>query len=304
MKTKRRNVSVKLVPVFLILLSICIFSACSKDKSNLLGGENYVVSQKNPIKKENKRIVSVSTQVTEIICDLGCMDRLVARTDFCVFPKEVTKILSIGGVNNPNIEKIISLNPDIVITSSMLPKRLFSSIEQAGLPIISFKETPTIEGMYDVISILGTIVKKENVADSIINDCKQRLEQVKTNCEKLQKEKHISKPKVYYVVGFGNGGDFSAGKDTYINEIFTLAGGDNIAKECVNWTFSQELLFKNQPEYIFIRPEDVSSFCSMYPYSELTAVKQGRVFGISGLDAQTPRSISAIEFISKTIYQN
>lgn len=286
------------------LLLICIvFLSCKEDKSPLIGADNYVVSQKNPLKKENKRIVSVSTQVTEIICDLGCMDRLVARTDFCDYPLEVTKIQSIGGVSNPNIEKIISLNPDVVITSSMMPKKLFALLENAGLPVMSFKESNEIEGMYKVIDILGKLLQRETQADSLINDCKQRLQRTKAACDSIQKEKHISKPKVYYVVGFGASGDFSAGKNTYINEMFALAGADNIAKESINWVFTKEQLFKNEPDYIFIRKNDVEKFCNLSPYNELKAVKEHRVIGLDGMDAQTPRSISLIEFISKKIYE-
>lgn len=289
----------------LLVLGFCIVvtnASCEKHVSFSDTQNNYIVSSKNAIKTENKRIASISTQATEIICDLGCMDRLVCRTDFCDFPKEARNIVSIGGVNNPNIEKIIGLQPDIVVGTSMLPVKLFSAMEDAGLPIISFRESAKIEGMYNVISILGKIVQKESMADSIINDCKQRLQIVEARCDSLRSAKKIAKPTVYYVVGYGASGDFSAGKDTYIDEIFALAGADNIAKNNNKWSFSKEELLKAQPEYIFIRNEDIKQFCNTHPYNELKAVKDGRVVGISGLDAQTPRSISAIEFIANTIY--
>ncbi|MBR1769218.1 MAG: ABC transporter substrate-binding protein [Bacteroidales bacterium] len=287
----------------LILLSLAALSlSCKDDKSPLMGADNYVISSKAPLKKENKRIVSVSTQITEIVCELGCMDRLVARTDFCEYPPNVKKIESIGGVSNPNVEKIISLQPDVVITSSMMPKKLFSQIENAGLPVISFRESNTIEGMYKVINIMGTLLQKEAEADSIINSCKERLAGVKLYCDSLQKIRNITKPKVYYVVGFGAGGDFSSGKDTYIDEMFRLAGADNIAKESMNWTFTKEQIFKNEPDYIFIRSADVEKFCNLSPYKELKAVKNHNVIGIDGMDAQTPRSIDLIEYIAKTIY--
>ncbi|MBQ9313292.1 MAG: ABC transporter substrate-binding protein [Bacteroidales bacterium] len=288
--------------IFILLAIILVFYACKKDESPLIGADNYVVSKKNPLKKENKRIASISTQATEIICALGCEDRLVCRTDFCEYPPSVKNILSIGGVSNPNVEKVIALKPDVVISSSMMPRKVFSILENAGLSVMSFKESSKIEGMYKVMSILGTLVEKQQTADSIINDCKQRLEKVTHYCDSIQKAKNIAKPKVYYVVGYGSSGDFSSGKDTYIDEIFTKAGADNIAKESINWTFTKEQLFKNQPDYIFIRPDDIEKFSNMHPYKELKAVKEGKVIGITGLDAQTPRSISAIEFIANTIY--
>ncbi len=294
----------RIIFISLIASIVVLLWACKKEITPLMGADNYVVSQKNPLKKHNTRIVSVSTQVTEIICDLGCEDRLIARTDFCDYPSSVKKIQSIGGVSNPNIEKIISLSPDVVITSSMLPKKLFSQIENAGLPIISFRESNKIEGMYKVISILGQLLEKESEADSIIEDCKQRLKKVSQKSQKIQNMQKGDKPKVYYVVGYGASGDFSSGKDTYIDEMFALAGADNIAKNSINWTFTKEQLFKNEPDFIFIRTADVESFCNTSPYNQLQAVKNHKVIGIDGMDSQTPRSISLIESISKTIYQN
>ncbi len=293
----------KLTVVACLLTIVALGLSCKEKNSSLMGADNYAVSQKNPLKKENKRIVSVSTQVTEIICDLGCMDRLVARTDFCDYPKEVAKIPSIGGVSNPNIEQIISLRPDVVITSTMMPKKLFSLLENAGLPVMSFKESNKVEGMYKVIDILGTLLQREQQADSLINDCKQRLQKTRLACDSIQKAKNIPKPKVYYVVGYGASGDFSAGRNTYIDEMFRLAGADNIAKESLNWTFTKEQLFKDEPDYIFIRKEDVKNFCSLSPYNKLKAVKNNHVIGVEGMDAQTPRSISLIEFIAKKIYE-
>ncbi|MDO5760249.1 MAG: ABC transporter substrate-binding protein [Bacteroidota bacterium] len=291
-----------------IYISLCVFVflalfSCRKEASTpLIGADNYVVSKKNPIKKHNTRIVSVSTQITEIICDLGCEDRLVARTDFCDYPPSIKKIQSIGGVSNPNIEKIISLKPDVVITSSMMPKKLFTQLEDAGLSVISFRESNKIEGMYKVISILGTLLERKAQADSIIKDCQQRLKKVAEISQQMQEAKQGNKPKVYYVVGYGASGDFSSGKDTYIDEIFTLAGADNIAKNSLNWTFTKEQIFKNEPDYIFIRKADVENFCNTSPYNQLKAVKNHRVIGIDGLDSQTPRTISLVEFIAKTIY--
>jgi iron complex transport system substrate-binding protein len=265
---------------------------------------NYIISKKCPIKGVPKKIVSVSPAITEIIFDLDCGNRLIGRTDFCTYPKEVKNIKSIGGINNSNLEMIISMRPDLVITSSIFTKKMFQTIETSGIPIISFKERNTIDGMYDVIRMLGDILDKKDKANEIIDNSKQRLKEIKEKRENINKAKGLKTlPKIYYVVGFGSSGDFSAGKDTYINEIITLAGGDNIAKNSINWSFSTEELFAKQPDYIFVRKEDSASFVNTHPYKELKAVKNKKVYGIDSeiMDIQTPRSIEAIEFISKVI---
>ncbi|MBR1626948.1 MAG: ABC transporter substrate-binding protein [Bacteroidales bacterium] len=294
----------RIINITLVICLVFELVSCKKQVNEPnIGADNVYITPNAEIKNDNRRIASVSPQVTEILCELGCMDRLVSRTDFCKYPPSVEKIQSVGGINDANLELIISLHPDIVITSSIFTKKMVKVLEDAGLTVLSFREGSKIEDMYKVMTTLGKVVNKEKTADSLIHECKVRLEKVSSRCDSIIKAKNMDKPKVYYVVGYGSSGDFSAGADTYVNEIFNLAGGDNIAKNAKNWSFNKEELFKNQPEYIFVRSYDVDNFKTMHPYSELQAVKNGNVFGIDDLDNQTPRSIDAIEFIFKTIYK-
>ena len=303
--------SSKYILIALTLISSSLFLSC-KGGDKDMKKNNYVVSKVAPIKSVPKTIVSVSPAITSIIFDLGCGDKLIGRTDFCTYPPQVKNIKSIGGINNANLEMIISMQPDLVITSSIFTKKMFETIESSKIPIISFKETNEIEGMYDIIEVLGDILDKKDEADEIISDCKTKLQEIKSKRQKIESKKEFAEskkenhnmPKVYYVIGYGQSGDFSAGKDTYINQIITLAGGDNIAKNSINWSFSTEELFSQQPDYIFIRTEDSANFVRTYPYTKLNAVKYNKVFGIESqlMDLQTPRSIKAIEFISEILY--
>ncbi len=303
--------SSKYILIALTLISSSLFLSC-KGGDKDMKKNNYVVSKVAPIKSVPKTIVSVSPAITSIIFDLGCGDKLIGRTDFCTYPPQVKNIKSIGGINNANLEMIISMQPDLVITSSIFTKKMFETIESSKIPIISFKETNEIEGMYDIIEVLGDILDKKEEADEIISDCKTKLQEIKSKRQKIESKKEFAEskkenhnmPKVYYVIGYGQSGDFSAGKDTYINQIITLAGGDNIAKNSINWSFSTEELFSQQPDYIFIRTEDSANFVRTYPYTKLNAVKNNKVFGIESqlMDLQTPRSIKAIEFISEILY--
>ena len=183
----------------------------------------------------------------------------------------------------------------------MVRKDIVESIEKAGISIICLPERSNVEGVFNTLKILGQIFEKENVADSLVNDMKIKLDQVKQSYNG-QKEK----PSVYYVVGYGATGDFTAGKNTYINEIIELAGGRNVANKVTNWSYSKEELFAQEPDYIIVREEDLNSFIKTTPYKDLKAVKEKRVLGINSslMDCQTCRSIEAIKqiasFINKT----
>ena len=238
-----------------------------------------------------QRVVSLSPAVTEIIYALGAQDILVGRTDFCEYPPEAQAIPSIGGISNLNIEKILSLDPDLVISGSMVGKKVTDQMDQMGVPMVCVIEKPRFEALYDNIAAIGKLVGREHEADSLNTLLKDRASQLPTT--------HYPLPTVYYVVGFGAGGNFTAGGNTFINDIIRMAGGRNIAEDIDGWSYSLEALVKEDPDYIIVRREDSAAFCGMKPYYNLGAVKKGHVIGIvSGtLDLQVPRNIDAILYL-------
>lgn len=246
------------------------------------------------------RIVSTSPAVTEIIYALGAEELLVGRTDFCVYPPEAQNIQSIGGISNLNVEKIVSLNPDLVISGSMIPQKSSQQLEQMGVPIVCVIEKQQMEGLYENISKIGMLVGRKDQADSLNELMKDRLSALN---EELGEIKQTPKS-VYYVVGFGASGNFTAGGTSFINDIITLAGGKNIASDIKGWSYSLEALMQADPEYIMIRREDSASFCRTSPYNKLSAVKEGRVIALESgtIDLQVPRNLDAIRVISKRLH--
>jgi iron complex transport system substrate-binding protein len=112
------------------------------------------------------RVVSTSPAVTEIMFALGAGDLLVGRTDFCVYPEEAAQIPTIGGISNLNVERILSLNPDLVISGSMVSKKATDQLDKMGTPIVCVIEKPKFDVLYDNITAIGKLVGKEQEADS------------------------------------------------------------------------------------------------------------------------------------------
>ena len=238
-----------------------------------------------------QRVVSLSPAVTEIIYALGAQDILVGRTDFCEYPAEALDIPSIGGISNLNIESIMSRDPDLVISGSMVGKKVTDQMDAMGIPMVCVIEKPHFEALYDNIAAIGKLVNKEREADSLNNMLRDRV----NNLSPLTS--HLSP--CYYVVGFGASGNFTAGGNTFINDIIRMAGGRNIAEDIDGWSYSLEALVQEDPDYIIVRREDSAAFCCMKPYNRLSAVRNGHVIGIvSGtLDLQVPRNIDAILYL-------
>ncbi len=284
-----------------VLLGIVLFFAACGGPSSQVQTTDTVVDDYGRtvvIPAQPQRVVSLSPAVTEIMYALGAGDRLVGRTDFCVYPDEASEIPSIGGISNLNIESILALNPDIVISGSMVSKKATDQMDQMGTPMVCVIEKPKFEALYDNILAIGKLVGKEHEADSLNALLRDRVSQLPTTDSPL--------PTVYYVVGFGAGGNFTAGGNTFINDIIRMAGGRNIAEGIEGWSYSLEALMKENPDYIIVRREDSAAFCDMKPYNRLSAVRQGRVIGIvSGtLDLQVPRNIDAILYLRKRMNNN
>ena len=244
------------------------------------------------------RVVSLSPAVTEIMFALGAGDMLVGRTDFCTYPAEANQIPSIGGISNLNIESILACQPDLVISGSMVGKKATDQMDQMGTPMVCVIEKPRFDALYDNILAIGRLVGREREADSLNALLRYCVIALDTDTLTTSRN-HAITPKVYYVVGYGPAGNFTAGGNTFINDIIRMAGGRNIAEEVSGWSYSLEALMKEDPDYIIVRREDSAAFCSMKPYNTLRAVRQGNVIGIESgtFDLQVPRNIDAVLYL-------
>lgn len=70
------------------------------------------------INEEPEKIVSMGPNMTEILYAIGAGDKLVGRTDYCDYPAAVSEVESVGSISNADIEKILSLEPDLVLAST------------------------------------------------------------------------------------------------------------------------------------------------------------------------------------------
>ena len=281
----------KTLILFLLGAAMTAIAACGDNKeSGTADSYEYTDDYGNTVNvpKEPSRIVSLSPAVTEIIFALDADTLLVGRTEFCKYPPEASNIENIGGISNMNVEKVLSLNPDLIISGSMIPRRVVEKIESMGVPMVCVIEKQHFSALFDNISAIGKLIGREQKADSLNKTLIDRMGRLDTTA--------VDRKSVYYVVGYGSGGNFTAGGNTFINDIIRMAGGTNVASKSEGWTFSVEALMDANPDYILIRKEDSADFCRTSPYNRLSAVKEGRLVALEDgiLDLQVPRNIEAI----------
>ena len=97
------------------------------------------------IEKEPTKIVSVAPNLTELVCKLGLKDKLVGRSDYCDYPADVADIQSVGTIMTPDIEKIISLEPDLVIVSTHFDEENTKKLTDLGITILTLYDEGNVD---------------------------------------------------------------------------------------------------------------------------------------------------------------
>ena len=281
----------------MILGAVLFFTACNSPKTN--SKEAFFTWEDSyhrhvQLDTAPQRIVSISPAITEVMFLVGAQDKLVGVSDFCNYPPETEKITKIGGMHNINFEQLLSLHPDVVLIGSMISQKDVDAIEKMGIPVICIVEESSLEGMAEMMEVVGKITQCEGKGNAEAAKWRERIAELRGNAPNPADRKCV-----YYVVGFGDGGDFTAPKNTHIQEIIELAGGRNAGDSLTGWNISREYLFKVNPDIIVVRREDRDAFVSRHPYTQLDAVKNGKVYPIESgwIDVVSLRNMQAVDYI-------
>ncbi|AYD39952.1 ABC transporter substrate-binding protein [Clostridium fermenticellae] len=305
-----------LILVFLIMFSL-IFTGCSSSNSNNQSSNNtkknevvknttYPLEVSDSLKKqiviknEPKRVISLSPNITEIIYALNKQGTLVGRTDYCDYPKAALKIQSLGSITDPNVEKIVELKPDLIITSSLTKPDTLKKLQQLKLNVLVLSNTESFENTYDLIKTIGNVLNENQKAYTVVSNMKQKIQNVES------KIKGKSKPSVYYIISYGKNGDFTAGKDTFIGKMINMAGGKNAADDVMGWNYSLEKLIEKNPDIMICSNKfnSKAGIKSANGYKDLKAVKDNKLFEINDdlIDRQGPRLADGFEALAKIIH--
>lgn len=161
-----RNDTIFIFKIFLVILTI------------LLGCPANGVAQ--------ERIVSLSPSMTESLYYLGLDDKLVAVTTFCNYPPQAKAKESIGTVVNPNVEKIFSLSPDLVlVVTGMIRPQVVEKLKGLGLQVVVFDRCSNFDEINKRFVNLGTLLGKEKEARKIVQETKREVHSIARQVEGL-----------------------------------------------------------------------------------------------------------------------
>jgi iron complex transport system substrate-binding protein len=261
------------------------------------------------IPKIPERIVSLSPSNTEILFALGLGPKVVGVTKFCDYPPEVLQrvkdgdIAVIGGFVDPSIERIVALNPDLVLAATRLQENVVNELEKMGLKVIALDPHNLSQILAD-IKLVGKACGKSEEAEKLANEMKRVIDFI------FSKTKNVpNRPRVYYEVWYEP--LYTIGPGTWQNELIEMAGGVNIfadAKQAYP-IVSSEAVIQRDPEIIIVsigymggvKKED---FEKRPGWGAISAVKNNRIYEIDEnlVVRPGPRIVQGLEQLAKFIH--
>jgi len=247
-----------------------------------------------------KRIVSLAPNITEILFGLGLDEEIVGVSIHCNFPEKARSKVRVGSYLSPDLEKIISLKPDLVIaTGAGNTRDTVERLQKLGLP--TYVIFP--KNFYDIlrsIRHLGQVNNREKEALRIIQGMEKRSQRV------IEITKGLPRPKVF--VQIGDAPIIAIGRGSFADDLIRLAGGENIAgkeKEMYPQLGIEEIL-RRAPEVILISSMNPKAeYHKIFPewarWKIIPAVRDGRIHLIDSdlIDRPSPRIVDGLEEMAR-----
>lgn len=228
------------------------------------------------LSKTPQRIVSMGPNITDILFKLGAGARVVGRTDYCDFPAEAAGIPSVGTIYTPDVEAILALQPDLVIGSAHFTEDTEKQLTDLGIPVAVLYDGADMNGVYEIIRALGELTGLKEAGEALATETQKTIDDTIAHYA-AEEYADVEAPTVYYVVGYGEWGDYTAGGQTFIGQLLSAAGGNNVAQDIDGWTIDHEALIEADPQIIVIGLGMAADFCATPGYEELSAVKNNCV---------------------------
>lgn len=194
-----------------------------------------------------ERIVTIAPDATEMIGALGAADRLVAVSDFCVWPPQIETLPRIGGLFDPNLERILRLRPDLIILRGH--NRSIEELCRTNGITLFRDETESFDDIYKTLATLGDLLDCRAEADAVTDQMRRRVEAVRRAVADRPR------PRVFMTLARDPeslASIMTGSRGTFVDEMITLAGGQNVFADLgMDYpTVSIEAILVARPEVI------------------------------------------------------
>jgi iron complex transport system substrate-binding protein len=223
-------------------------------------------------------IVSLSPTATEMLFAIGAGDQVVAVDDQSDYPEGVP-VTDLSGYE-PNVEAVASYEPEMVVASG-LPADVTDGLEALDIEVVDVPAATALEDTYDQLAELGEATGHEDEAADLVETMRSDIDELAASVPERE-----APPTYFHEL---DDTLYTATSDTFIGEIYALAGLDNVADAAdPDGEFggypqvSPEFVVDADPDFVFLGDgeccgQDVSTFATRPGFAQLTAVTEGRV---------------------------
>jgi iron complex transport system substrate-binding protein len=236
---------------------------------------------------EPQKIVSLTPAATETLFALGAGDRIVATDDGSDYPEEAVALPDVATFNSVDVEKVVALEPDLVIAGGLgfSPPESITKLRSLGLPVAVLYAS-SVDGVYHDIELLGTATGTAEAAEALTASMRSDMAAVSSVATA-----QASKPRVYYEVGYDDatGAIYAPADDSFVAEMLTLSGADAITTGDPNaFEIPLEKLIERDPEIIVL---GTNPFYNPTPAAVIARPGWNAMTAVENKDVRTVRDI-------------
>lgn len=263
------------------------------------------VGQEITLETAPESIISMIPSNTEILFALGLDEEIIGVNDYESYPKEALEKEKIGGMEF-NIEKIISLNPDIVFAHESIVGMAEAGLQQlrdSGVKVYVVQDAKDFDLTYTTIEQIGRATGKYEEAQAVIEDMKAKVDEIKENVAKVETKKTVfvetsDVPEIY-----------TPGNGTFMQEILTMINAENIMADKEGWfQVNPEEIVSRNPDVMLITYDYVEGIIEKVKqrdgFDTVTAIQNDEVVQVDE-DATSrpgPRLVEGLEEVAKAVY--
>jgi iron complex transport system substrate-binding protein len=253
-----------------------------------------------------EKIISVAPSCTEILYAIGAGDKVVGVTTYDDYPYDFAawiasgNMSSVGDFTSPNMEVIISLNPDLILASGGVQEDDVNTLRDYGYKVLVLDPT-SVDGILNNIELVGNATGKQAEAAALINDLTSRINAV------AETVANAAKPEVYYETYYETTSSWTIGAEAWQNELVEKAGGTNIFGDQPTdyYQYQVEALIDRNPDVIVLPAEGMGTGTQAAledvnkrpGWDTMNAVQNDRIYQINPniIERAGPRIVDAIE---------
>ncbi|MBA3688579.1 MAG: ABC transporter substrate-binding protein [Chloroflexi bacterium] len=252
------------------------------------------------------RIVSLAPSNSEIVCALGACDHLVGVTDFDDYPPQVSDVAKVVVGAQVDVEKVVDANPQLILAAGneLTPTSVVTQLADLGYPVLVLYPE-SLDELYADIELVGRAIDASAEAADVVDGMRTRAQAVANAVATAEK------PRTFYEVGVFQGTIYTAGADSFLASLISIAGGDPITGDARSTAIQLEDLVAADPQLILLGdaaydPSVTSESVASRPgWEAIAAVRDGHIVVVADDPVITrpgPRIIDGLEALARAIH--